>query len=1318
MKRLNLLLILLFLTLETMAQVLTSHNEFENGSIYYFETSRGVMAATESSSNLVSSAKTTITDLGQDNPYCQWTVYKTDEGKYYLYNIGKGMFMGTTTTNNGAIPFTAKPINDGLVFKAAAKSGYPIMFSCNTNTGIVNHSANYAEGLIYWNAGWDQTNDDGSCHKVTRIKTLNNDILEHIESLVLAANSTITYKAEVEGWTSTNPNTHFGGITLNCDGAEKRTTLTIDNITAREIKIDISGNIALSFTREYRGFDFVGFCIDGADLGTAPTLTTEHKNKLANGTPLVVKFKTDNTGDVTLFYDDAPKSYRIPAIATTGTGRIIAVTDYRHNLDDIGRDNHGTGTKRIDLVARTSDNNGATWSTIQTIAAGDNSKIGSYERAFGDAAIAAYGENILVMAAAGDVLYTSGTTSNPNKMARIFSEDNGETWSIEEMTTKMYSQSTSLIPSGGSAFFGSGKLAVDPNFNGTGVPRIYGALLVRIGTNGYNNFGIYSDDLGKNWHILGGSQTPVAAGDEPKIEILPNGQILLSARRVGGRIFNIFTYTDKATNAGTWGNAVNGCNNGGGNGTNGEIMCIDAKKIDGTAVKLLLQSQPKGGSGQYDRKDVTIWYKEVSAEITNYTPSEIAGNWIEGKQVSTLLSSYSTMSLQNDGKIAFFFEEAPCYEDNYAKGYSMVYLPLSVEEITNNRYYSLTTELPEIISVNTVLTDANGNEYYDMVQGATNTEGIESVLTAKHPYITLGTSGSLEQNNDGTFTYTNTVTLPFTVSNYETTVWHNIYWPANTNENGYPVYMSASTADDIYVPKVTESNIYGNSSYNTLNNNSKISWAIYSVDNSFAFTFKNKLTGKYIKATNVSGGNAQNVEYVEEADATTFSLLKNTGSYRGEYSLAAEINGRTGYLCSTSATGYHYTTHYSGNGHQGAWVKFVATDFENIIAQINDAIVSVNCGIYSLATGKLETYNTIQDAMTNSGNVKLNTLNSYLTQTRTLFDGATLNSPQTGYYYRIAYDYGTNGGELYMQGVATEQFKNNQISYAAKFDNATGAESIWYYDGGLMSYTAGKYIKEQDNYRGLQAVGSTKQNATFSISRRNSSKFCINLGSYLHANVTGSNYYSDHCSGNNCAQHDFTVTAVSSLPIKITAAGYATLYAPVALVIPSDVTAHTVTISGEWAILNKIEGGIIPARTGVVLIGNAGTYNFAITTTDIEIANNDLRGTVADTYISEDAFVLTLDNDESGVCFGVATKNQQEGTAFLNNSHKAYLPKPANAVDIQSYSFRFGDDTTGISETKSEAGNVRGIYDITGRRIEKIAVPGIYIIDGKKTSVK
>ena len=76
---------------------------------------------------------------------------------------------------------------------------------------------------------------------------------------------------------------------------------------------------------------------------------------------------------------------------------------------------------------------------------------------------------------------------------------------------------------------------------------------------------------------------------------------------------------------------------------------------------------------------------------------------------------------------------------------------------------------------------------------------------------------------------------------------------------------------------------------------------------------------------------------------------------------------------------------------------------------------------------------------------------------------------------------------------------------------------------------------------------------------------------------------------------------------------------------------------------------------------------------------------------------------------------------FLNNAYKAYLPASAVPAALQgaaNFSFRFGEGTTGISEVKGENGEVKAIFDLTGRRVEAITAPGIYIVNGKKVLVK
>ena len=1289
-------------------EVVITPEEFENGKIYTFVTSRGWMGATASSDNVISTARTTVDPAASaGNAYFQWTVYKSNNGNYYLYNLGKQKFMGVQSSNNTSVPFADSPAGKELTFKQSSSADYPIMFSTD-NKGVVNHSADYGEGLITWTGGWNTLNDEGSNHKVTLVGALTETALATIADLVEAYDKKLAITTSVEGLEEKNPNTHFGSARATSSAGAITTNLKRDAGVAY-IDYDGTKETTIDFTREYRGFEFQGYYVGEQSLGKSFTLTDELKSSITEENPLVAKFTA--TDDVTLFYDDDEFSYRIPAIATTSTGRLIAVSDYRHNLDDIGRDNHGTGTKRIDLVARTSDDNGKTWSETMTIAAGDNSKTGSYLRAFGDAAIAAVGENIVVMAAAGDVLYPSATAENPNRMARIFSSDNGANWSIEEMTTKMYAAESSLIPSGVAAFFGSGKLSVDADYNGTGAARIYGALLINNASRTDNNYVVYSDDLGVTWSILGGSQDPIAYADEPKVEILPSGQILLSARRQGGRVFNVFTYTDKSTNAGTWSTAVNGCNNGGSNGTNGEIFCMDAKKADGSAVKLLLQSQPKGGTGHYDRRDVTIWYKEVSSNTV--TPTDIANNWIEGIQVSTQQSSYSTVAMQEDGKIAFFFEEAPCYDDNYTKGYSMVYTPLTIETITKGNYFSKDTDLDADQTVNVVLTDAEGNEYRDQLTCALN--GIAAAVTAKYPFITLGDNANLSFEGQE-YTYTNTVTLPFKVSNEDVTIWHNIYFPSNGS--GFPVYMSADTNSDV-VKISTEAYVYGNSKYNTSDNADKISWAIYNVDNGFTFKLKNKLNGQYIKTTATATANngGEIVKYTSVlSEATAFGIADGrSNSYRGEYGLS----NNSGYLMAWSVSN-GYVTYSTNTGHQGAWVKFVeAPDFEALIDRVNEVLNLFGDGLgqyTGISEENLTAVNTAKSAMENAGSVKLNTLTEYQGYTSKTA-GGTLNMPTNGQFFRIR---GISGNyidatSIYNNANATTGQMSMKSSDACNYNG-----TIFYLDeeNHLLNYATGTYVKQT---REIGTVGDSDKGAwTFAESPRGGQgKYALRCtvgstgnGQHLHDNEGNR---ADRCSSNCGDRHDFTLEEVTELPVAVSTVGYATLHAPVALTIPTGVKAYTGTLNGEWLTLNEVST-TIPANTAVILEGAANTYNFAMTDDVDAIAGNNLVGTIE--TVAKTGTVYTLqshDFDGDGVKEGIAFKKY---TGANLTGFKAYLniitldgsTESTQAIRIR----KAGDEeTTSIEPSTLNLQPSTVIYDLQGRCVQQME-KGVYIVNGKK----
>ena len=125
--------------------------------------------------------------------------------------------------------------------------------------------------------------------------------------------------------------------------------------------------------------------------------------------------------------------------------------------------------------------------------------------------------------------------------------------------------------------------------------RIYAALCAR--PNG--NRVIYSDDFGRTWKALGGCDAlAAAAGDEAKCEELPDGSVVLSSRIRGGRLFNIYRYSDVATGEGSWGEAAYssyenvGCHSED-NACNGGILMIPAIRTeDRQQVTLALQSVP------------------------------------------------------------------------------------------------------------------------------------------------------------------------------------------------------------------------------------------------------------------------------------------------------------------------------------------------------------------------------------------------------------------------------------------------------------------------------------------------------------------------------------------------------------------------------------------------------------------------------------------------------------------------------------------------------------------------------------------------------
>lgn len=385
-----------------------------------------------------------------------------------------------------------------------------------------------------------------------------------------------------------------------------------------------------------------------------------------------------------LFTTLALPYYRIPAIACTRKGTLIAVGDYRYGGTDIG---YGT----VELHRRVSYDHGKTWGDILEFTHGnkDMNTRPNYHAAYGDPCIVADRESDLAMilCCSGNTGFPNGTRTLHQGIMRFYSTDEGESWSdpvnLEDM---FYSQlDNSVRGPVRSMFIGSGKIHQSRYVKTGKYYRLYCSALVKD-VNGTNcNYVYYSDDFGGTWKILGDINTPAipSGADEPKAEELPDGSVICSSRMGGGRYFNIFTFTDAERAEGTWGTfATSNASNKGvaaeGNSCNGEIMIVPAiRKADGEKLYVALQSVPFGPG----RTNVGIYWKVLDEETDFNTPANFARQWDGSVQSSFIGSAYSTMCMQADGRIAFFYEES-----TYGVDYTLLYRPYTLEQLTDSLY--------------------------------------------------------------------------------------------------------------------------------------------------------------------------------------------------------------------------------------------------------------------------------------------------------------------------------------------------------------------------------------------------------------------------------------------------------------------------------------------------------------------------------------------------------------------------------------------------------------------------------------------------------
>ncbi len=337
------------------------------------------------------------------------------------------------------------------------------------------------------------------------------------------------------------------------------------------------------------------------------------------------------------------------------------------------------------------------------------------------------------------------------------------------------------------------------------------------------------------------------------------------------------------------------------------------------------------------------------------------------------------------------------------------------------------------------------------------------------------------------------------------------------------------------------------------------------------------------------------------------------------------------------------------------------------------------------------------------------------------FKYATTGTPSVWYYARL---HGNPGVTSYIEDNGSET-----IEWSDKNIEASEIDShLWGFVGD--AFNGFKMVNKGTGY----AIASTGSgNATMAevasatafhaMASDNSTQgaFCLKYkgnANYLNAQDGIIKHWNDNDNGSSFFLTEYSAEEVAT--VEVSAANYATLFLGEPVYIPAGVEAYVVSGAAEGLAHMEQVTGILPANTGVIL-KNTGNYTFTLAPARISgVGTNLLAGTLTDTEIAKEegnSYYILADGDE-GIGFYNPVLGEDE-TKFNNAANKAYLVVPESvAPEVACYSFRFGEGTTGIENVTTENVNVTVIYDLTGRRVEAITAPGIYVVNGKKVLVK
>ncbi|MGA4506357.1 sialidase family protein [Propionibacteriaceae bacterium G1746] len=209
------------------------------------------------------------------------------------------------------------------------------------------------------------------------------------------------------------------------------------------------------------------------------------------------------------------RQYRIPAMAVTATGRVLAIHDARPDVDDL--------PSPIDLVVRHSDDGGLTWSPQRVLRTGTGLEGFGDPSAIGSAGLPGTPGHGRIL-----VFHQATTTGgffedDAADVDLATSDDNGLTWTHRRITDQLKHPDADAV----FAASGAGCLVRQGTFAG----RLVQPLVERTGTTIRARLA-FSDDAGETWQL----GEAIEGANESSVTDLPDGRLAFSGRAAPHRL--------------------------------------------------------------------------------------------------------------------------------------------------------------------------------------------------------------------------------------------------------------------------------------------------------------------------------------------------------------------------------------------------------------------------------------------------------------------------------------------------------------------------------------------------------------------------------------------------------------------------------------------------------------------------------------------------------------------------------------------------------------------------------------------------------------